>query len=86
MSEASLATSFGHDEVESIFADVDVRLDANLFELREQHRHLGASDAHGEADICLFESGGVVGSVAGDGNDLAELLQAGDEGVLVLWA
>jgi hypothetical protein len=44
---------------------------------------IGAGDAHGHADFRALEGGGVVDAVAGHGDDLAALLQGGDDAQLV---
>mmetsp|Transcript_31498 Transcript_31498/g.100343 ORF Transcript_31498/g.100343 Transcript_31498/m.100343 type:complete len:747 (+) Transcript_31498:177-2417(+) len=46
--------------------------------------HLGARDAHGNADVGLLQRGGVVDAVAGHGGDLAETLQDLHNHLLVL--
>ena len=45
--------------------------------------HVGAGDAHGDADVGLLERRGVVDPVAGHRDDVAVLLQGGDDAQLV---
>ena len=45
--------------------------------------HLGAGDAHRQADVGFLQGRGVVGAVAGDGHHLAQFLQQLDHPVLV---
>ena len=54
------------------------------YDLRCFFRHLRSGTAHGHTDICLFQTQGVVDTVAGYGNHIAHLLQQGDNPILVL--
>ena len=45
--------------------------------------HFGADDAHRDADVGSFEGEGVVGSVAGHGHHMVEVLERFDDGDLV---
>ena len=74
----------GREQVEQIFLNVVVDAAALFDGLHDagevvigEHdvggffRHVRPGDAHGDADICRLQGGGVVDAVAGHGDDMA---------------